>query len=870
MKKFLFGFIILVSSFCFAQRLPGNVIPDHYTLRFTPDFATNTFTGEETIDVHVASATKNIVLNAVDIDFKATSVKAGGKELTATVEPNDDKETVTLQLPSEVAAGPATIHIAYVGQLNSKLRGMYRSEANHRKYAVTQFEAVDARVAFPSFDEPAYKATFDISAVVDKDDTAISNGRIVSDQPGPEGKHTIKFSTTPKMSTYLVALTVGDWKCVSGEQDGIQLRVCSVPGKEEQGRFALEATKAILHYYDQYFAIKYPYEKLDQIAAPDFEAGAMENTAAIVYRERALLLDPAKASVNDQKEVAEVIAHEMAHQWFGDLVTMKWWNDIWLNEGFATWMESKPVAAWKPEWGIAQDEVLTSNEALSTDATRNTRPIRQKAESRQEINSLFDGIAYGKTASVLRMLEGYLGPEEFRKGVNSYLTAHAYSNATAEDFWDAMAKATGKPVDKIMPTFVTQPGAPFVAVDAKCVNGEMAGTLAQHRFYASAKDMQQGSDQLWQVPVCMSELGKVKRGSCELLTQKQQEFRIKGCGVGVFPNANGAGFYRYSFDPAIFSAADFNVQELSQDDQVSLVGNEGALLSGGEHHIQDVMALASKFRGVETYAAVEELAAQVTFARTHLASESDLPQLQAWVRSVFKPTLERLGQAGSQSGTPNDRNTRATLVLLLGNVGEDPEVIEGAKKTVAAYMENPGSQDATLVDASFPVAAAHGNAELYDSFLSKLKTASSPQEYYRYFNALADFRDPALLTRTMERILTPEVRNQDLRIMMAVLRNPAGQRLAWDFIREHYADIQKKAGQSIFGAQFAYYAVGVFCDAKSEQEAQSFLDEHKVPGLDRVGRQQIERVNQCVDLRQREEPNLASYLQKTATAAGSH
>ena len=837
MRKLVYGFVLLffLPAFSSAQRLPGNVVPDHYVLQFTPDFATNTFGGEETIDVHVLSATKTIVLNAVEIDFRSVTVNSGGKQSTATVTQNPDQETVTLELPSEVAAGPANIHIAYVGKLNDKLRGLYRSDANHRKYAVTQFEAVDARVAFPSFDEPAYKATFDISAVVDKDDTAISNGRIVSDEPGPAGKHTIKFSTTPKMSTYLVALTVGDWKCVSGEQDGIQLRVCAVPGKEQQGQFAMEATKAILKFYDQYFAIKYPYGKLDQIAAPDFEAGAMENTGAIVYRESALLMDPAKASVNDEKEIAFVIAHEMAHQWFGDLVTMKWWNDIWLNEGFASWMESKPVAAWKPEWDISQDEVLNANEALGTDSTRNTRAIRQQAESRHEINSMFDGIAYGKTAAVLKMLENYLGPEEFRKGVNTYLQAHAYGNATAEDFWSAMTSTTGKPVDEIMRTFVTQAGAPYISTEAKCENGETLVKLSQKRFYASAKDMQNASDALWQVPVCLREIGKGNKGSCEVLKEKQQEFRLQGCGAGIFPDAGGAGFYRYSLDPAILNSADFKVQELSKDDQVSVVGNEGALLSSGEHQIQNLMALASKFRGVDTYAALEELAAQVKFARERLVSPSDLPQFQAWVRSVFGPTLEELGPQGSKTETPNRRNARAALVGLLGNVGEDQHAIEIARRTVTEYMRDPQSVDATLVDASFPVAAAHGDAALYEAFHARLKNTSSPQDYYRYFYALAQFRDPALLKRTLEWTLTPEVRNQDLRIVLRVLDNPAGQQLAWDFIRERYADIQNKAGQSIFGAQFGYRAVGVFCDAKSEQEAQSFLAEHKVPGMERVG-----------------------------------
>ncbi|WP_041856320.1 M1 family metallopeptidase [Candidatus Korobacter versatilis] len=871
MKKLLLLFALMTAAtFCSAQRLPGNVVPDHYSLKFAPDFSSSTFQGDETIDVRVLSATDAIVLNALELEIKSATVTVAGKELTASVTADAENETVTLHVPSQLTVGSATIHIGYTGRLNDKLRGLYRSEANNRRYAVSQFEAVDARVAFPSFDEPSYKATFDITTVVDQGDTAISNGRIVSDEPGPAGKHTIKFSTTPKMSSYLVALTVGDWKCISGEQDGIALRICSVPGKEQQGAFALEATKAILHFYNQYFGIKYPYGKLDQIAAPDFEAGAMENTAAIVYRESALLLDPAKASVNDQKEISSVIAHEMAHQWFGDLVTMKWWNDIWLNEGFATWMESKPVAAWKPEWQISQDDVLGSSSALNTDSTQNTRPIRQQAETRNEINALFDGIAYGKTAAVLRMLEGYIGPEVFRKGVNSYLEAHKYGNATAEDFWGAMAKASGRPIDKLMPTFVTQPGAAYIALTDKCENNETVGTITQQRFYSSPKLMQSTSDQLWQVPVCSNEIGGAGTASCELLTQKQQSFKLKGCGHGVMGNSKGSGYYRYSFDPAEYQSPNFKMEELPEEDQVSLVGNEGALLAAGVHHIQDFMAMTEKFRGVPTYGAVSELADHLTFADRHLVSDQDREQFRSWVRSVFKPTLEKVGTVSSKSDTPGQRNTRATLVELLGNVGEDPDAIALAKQTVNAYMQDPASVDTTLVDASFPVAAAHGDASLYDIFLAKTKQASSPQDYYRYVHALRDFRDPVLLKRTLEWTLGPEVRNQDLRGLVGVLSNPAGQQLTWDFIRQRWSDIQNKAGQSIVGAQLAYYAIGVFCDAEHAKEAQSFIDQHRVQGLDRIARQQMERVGQCIDLRQREEPNLARFLQKSGNGSGQH
>ena len=467
------------------------------------------------------------------------------------------------------------------------------------------------------------------------------------------------------------------------------------------------------------------------------------------------------------------------------------------------------------------------------------------------------------------MLEGFLGPEEFRKGVNTYLQAHAYSNATAQDFWGAMATASGKPIDKIMPTFVTQPGVPYVSLQAKCLNGDTVGRFSQRRFFASPKDMQQSSDELWQVPVLMKEIGGNGKDARELLWGKEQQFNLNGCGIGIFPNVDGAGYYRYSFDPAIFASDKFKVNDLSEDDQVSLVGNEGALLSAGMHSSQDLMAMISKFQGVETYGAVEELAAQVKYVRDYLVTDRDLPQFQVWVGNVFKPTLDTLG-APSKSDTPSQRNVRAAVVGMLGNIADDPSAIALAKQTVAAYMQNPGLVDATLVDASFPVAAAHGDEKLYDTFLEKTKTASSPQEFYRYFRALAQFRDPALLKRTMEWALGPDVRNQDMRIMMNVLANPYGQRMAWDFIRQRYPDIQKKAGQSIFGAQGAYYAVGAFCDPKSRSEAETFLEEHKVPGMERVGRQQLERVDQCIELRQREEPNLAKFLEKRSSAIGLH
>ena len=339
----LYGGIVVSFLFLFqqarAQRLSNDALPTHYDLKFTPNLKTATFAGVETIDVMLKSASKSITLNSLEIEYQGVTVTAAGKTQTATVTSDKEKEQTTFTVPDEIPAGRAVLHIRYTGILNNELRGFYLSKTKRRDYAVTQFESTDARRAFPSFDEPAMKATFTLTMVADKGDTVISNTEIATDTPGPGAdKHTIKFEETPKMSTYLLAFLVGDFKCINAMQDGVKLGVCATPDKMDLTAYALDVAKFTLHYYDNYFGIHFPLKKLDMIGIPDFEAGAMENFGAITYRETALLIDPKTATIAAKKNAAEDITHEMAHQWFGDLVTMQWWDNTWLNEGFATWM----------------------------------------------------------------------------------------------------------------------------------------------------------------------------------------------------------------------------------------------------------------------------------------------------------------------------------------------------------------------------------------------------------------------------------------------------------------------------------------------------------------------------------------------------
>ncbi|MEO6829258.1 MAG: M1 family metallopeptidase, partial [Acidobacteriaceae bacterium] len=586
--------VLVAGSPLIAQRLPANVTPQHYTLTLAPDLKGATFTGQETIEVVLGKPATTVTLNAAQITFESVTIASGGATQTAKVSENKANEQVTFQVPNEIPAGASTIKIRYTGILNGQLRGFYLSKTAKRNYAVTQFEPTDARRAFPSFDEPAYKATFSTTLIVDKGDMAISNTNVVSDKLGPlPNQHTVQFATTPKMSTYLVAFLVGDFQCLSGSSDGVPIRVCATPDKVQMGAYALKGAEFFLHYYDNYFGIKYPMPKLDMIAIPDFEAGAMENFGAITYRETALLVDSKTASIAAKKNVAIDVAHEMAHQWFGDMVTMQWWDNLWLNEGFATWMESKAVDAWKPNWHIQQDVALATDGVLNYDAGKVTRAIRAKANTPSQINEMFDGITYQKGGAVLDMTENYEGSEVFRQGVHKYLQAHMYGNATAQDFWDAQTAVSGKPIDKIMDSFIAQPGVPLLKFSAPRNNST---TATQQRFYLSP-DTQSMGGETWIVPVCFKAGATADAApKCELLSSQQQALSVPS-GEMLFANANDKGYYRTEYASADYNKILSAIEtHLTPPERIGFAGNEWALMRSGRGSIGDYMNLVSSLR----------------------------------------------------------------------------------------------------------------------------------------------------------------------------------------------------------------------------------------------------------------------------------
>ena len=874
MKKILLICVAGLLACCtaVAQRLPGGASPDHYSLTVNINFPTNSFEGDETIDLKLSKPTTAITLNAVEIDFHDVTVTAGGQTQTAKVSLDDKNEQATFNVDKELSAGAAVVHIKYTGHLNDKLRGFYLSTYKGRKYEVSQMEANDARVAFPSFDEPAYKATFDITAIVDKSDTAISNGEIVSDTPGPGDKHTIKFSTSPKMSSYLVALTVGDWKCVSDHTDGVKVSVCTVPGKENLAQFPLAASKYILHYYDSYYGIKYPLPKLDNIAVPDFQAGAMENWGAIIYRETALLVDDKNASVGDKQGVAETIAHEMAHQWFGDLVTMAWWDDIWLNEGFATWMTPHPLAQWKPDWMVGQSTVAENDRSMAGDSVQNTRPIHQDATTRAEIEQLFDGIAYGKSAAVLHMLESYVGPETFRNGVNLYLKEHAYGNATAADFWSAMARASKKPIDEIMPTFVLQPGVPFVDAESKCAGGNTTLKLSQKRYFDTPAVFNQPSDQIWQIPVCAKGINANSAGAqqCFLLTEREQTFTIKGCSNFVFPDSNALGYYRFNYDSGALRQLGSAVDTaFTPEERIALIGNEWALMRIGKHSMGDYLALGAQLKNTPGSEMIASFGQHLNMINDYMLTSADRPAFQAWLRAEFSPMLRQLGYSGQPNDTPEVKQKRAFLFEGMGNMAEDPQVIQQAKVMVQQYMQNPNSLDGTMVRPVLEVAARHGDAQLYDQYKAQLQKAKSPEQYYSYFYSLSEFQQPDLTKQTLDWTLTPDVRGQDLYILIALLNNPQSQDATWKFMRTNFDDLLKKTGGGLGGVGVFLYGAQSFCSTEKATEVKQFFDQHPFPGTERNQKQAIESIDNCVSLRDQQQGNLAAWLKQQGNATNA-
>ncbi|HVH27732.1 MAG TPA: M1 family metallopeptidase [Vicinamibacterales bacterium] len=848
-----------------AQRLPQTVTPGHYDLSFVVDIPRQRFEGSETIHVQVSQPTRRVVLNAAELTFREVTIVSGGAMQPADVTLDRNSETAALTVATPLAAGAAEIRIKYEGVLSNQLRGFYISRTDKRSYAVTQFEATDARRAFPSFDEPEYKATFAVTLTIARGDVAISNGRVISDTPGPgPDQHTVRFSTSPKMSTYLVAMAVGDFECLEGAADAIPIRVCATAGKSHLARLALDLTQQILSFFNDYYSITYPFGKLDMVAIPDFAAGAMENTAAIFYRETALLADSATASVATQKDIAATIAHEVAHQWFGNLVTMRWWDDLWLNEGFATWMESRPLAASRPEWNIPVDDARATQSALGVDSLRSTRAVRTAVQTPNQIESLFDAISYQKGGALLRMIEQYVGAGPFRDGINAYLKTHAYGNATSADFWTAIAQASGKPVDRILPTFINQPGAPLVELSAlTCTATDTRATFSQQRFFSEGGAPR--TTDAWQIPACLKTTTTAEESACLVVPAEQISMSVaQGCVPWVFANAGAHGYYRTLYPPAMLRALAPRIQEaLTAPERLVLIEDEWALVRANRHSAADYLTLATGYGRESSSGVFTEVADRLEFIHEYLTTEASRRPFETFVRAMMRPLYDELGFVPMPGEDDDRRLLRAVVVKTLGGIGNDDEILSRARETLDRSLNQEGASsalDPTLRESVVALAAARGDATLYTALLGAADRAKSPGERNVYFYAATDFRDPALVDRALQRALSTELRAQDMaRYLASFFDNPAARPRAWSFLKSNWKELEPRMRGLTAGAVLVR-SLGSFCDASSRDDVRAFFSTSRMPGVSGALNQTIERIDNCIALRETETRPVAEWL----------
>ena len=837
-----------------AVVLPANVKPNKYRLTLQPDLNNFTFKGEQTVDIEIVEPTARIVLNAAELEISGVTLRRNGSETsTHSVSLDGDTETVTFDFGRTLSPGRAQLEMEFTGILNDRLVGFYRSEyqdseGQTRHLATTQFEATDARRAFPCWDEPAQKAVFDVTLIFDDAYQAVSNTPIVEESSPAPGLRSVRFGETPIMSTYLLAFVVGDLVSVEADAaDGTRVGIWTTRGKENQAGFALDTSVKLLGYFNEYFGIPYPLPKLDHIAIPDFAAGAMENWGAVTYRETALLVDPENSSAGTRQRVAEVVAHEMAHMWFGDLVTMEWWDDLWLNESFASWMGTKAVDWLFPEWEMWTQFVnMDTNRALSLDGLKNSHPIEQEVKNPAEVSQLFDAISYSKGGSVIRMLENFLGPEVFQGGLYRYLKGHEYGNARTQDLWEALEEESGLPVTSIMDSWVKQTGYPVLQVQAARSEHEVQVSLSQERFvYDRLLGEEEPNPEVWQVPVTVSAPGA--SSASMVMEAKEAAVSLPAASPAndwYKVNADQTGFYRVNYTnedwqrlaPAIRSL------ELPATDRLGIQNDAYALSRAGLLPITQFLELAGSYSG-ETDASVwSDLASNLRDIEQLIANEPVRPAYQRFGRELFAPAARRAGWTPRPEDGHLDSLLRSTVLGQSGTYN-DPETLAQATDLFQRYLSDPEAVHPDLRGVVFSLAAQAGDRATYDQLWELEERASLQEEKIRLLLAMSRFQDVNLLNDTLERSLSSRVRSQDtITVVAGVAANPAGRELAWEFVKSNWAEFDRRYGGGGFGLMRLVSIVNSFTTEEGMADVERFFTDNPAPAAERTIRQALERM----------------------------
>ena len=844
-------------------RLPGDARPTVYRAHLALDLDGASFEGRLQIDLSLATPSDRITLHAVGLDVSRAELHTPAARFKAArIEPDAESQTVTLHLGAEAPPGTAMLQLAWSGKFSPGLRGLYRAGP----LAVTQFEAADARRLFPCFDEPAFKARWEITLLeVPPGAAAISNGALVSDEAdASSGRRTVKFATTPVLSSYLVAICAGEM--VPSEPElvrDVPLRTWSVPAKRHLTGFAQTVAAAVLPLLEDYFGQPYPYGKLDQVGVPDFEAGAMENAGCITYREVALLLDPDTAPLNVQKRVAEVITHELSHQWFGNLVTMVWWDDLWLNEAFATWMAYKIVDQWRPRWRVWMDFEAGKGAALHLDALKSAHPIRADVHNAEEAGESFDAITYEKGGAVLRMIEGWLGEEKFRDGIRLYMRRHREANATADDLWGALAEASGHPILELANGWIRTTGHPLVTVR------EEGGTarLAQRRFFSDPGAREEGAK--WLVPMVLrfrDDEGVKEQRSLLREAEATVDLGARGRVRWLLGNSRACGFYRTAHEgPALerlLAALREDRAQLRPEERMALVSDQWALVRAGQASVASFLDLVTSLGDEEDHVVLDEIVARLAVIEHRHVSDQDRPRLQRRIADLFRPAAEALGWERAESDGDERRLRRAAVLRAVALVARDALTLAEAQKRFVRQTGPLAQQglDPNLLDVVVGAAARHADAARFDELLSRAANEVDPASKRRYLHALAMAEEGPVARRGVELAMSDVVQMQDFASFIGVLLQNRGAREdAWRLLRDGWDAVRKK-GDSPMILRRIVEALGAFTERRHLEQVEAFLAAHPIEGAKQAIAQTLERLRMDVALRERLVPEVSAWL----------
>jgi aminopeptidase N len=778
-----------------TTQLPRNAAPTHYALSLTPDAANSSFSASVTIALNVKQATTSLTLNAIDLKFSAAAISAGpGKPAQAAskIEVNDKAQTATFHFAEALKPGSYQLKLDYTGKIGDQPAGLfsldYENDGAKKRALYTQFEATDARRMIPSWDEPSYKATFALEATIPAGQMAVSNMPISSTTKLADGRELVRFATSPKMSTYLLFFGLGEFERASAVEAGVELGVVTQKGHVAQAQFALDSSRAVLKEYNDYFGVKFPLPKLDNVAAPGRSQsfGAMENWGAIFTFEYAMLLDPRTATQTDKETSFLVAAHEIAHQWFGDLVTMSWWDDLWLNEGFASWMESRTTNLLHPEWNWKLRSVGSRDSAMERDALATTHPVVQRIRSADEISQAFDAITYDKGAAVINMLENYVGADAWRAGVRSYMAKHAYGNTVSSDLWGAVEKAAHKPVVAIAHDFTLQPGVPLVSVaDAVCKNGKTTVQLTQGEF---SKDQENKKPLSWRVPVIAQTVGNAAVRT--VINGGKATLTLPGCGA-VLVNAGQSGYYRTLYAPKTFAALADSFAKLPAIDQLGLLGDSWALGLAGRMPASGFLELASRTPVDAAPEVWQRIANTLAGLRDNYEGKPEQrAALDRFTHARLAPVLARIGWNAAKDEAATVANLRETLIAALGKSGDDAVLAE-ARRLYAASQTDKNALPAALRRPVLAVIAANADEATWNQLRAAAKAESSASIKDELYDLLGAARDPALAQRALDLAMTdePGATTGASIISEVAVRHPD---LTFDFAMTNLAQVEQK------------------------------------------------------------------------------